>query len=167
VIYLVDLPVDEQLRFAAACSNALEALSHDMPRGTLSSGEMASTATERAEAEMRAACGRGALFAAPSSTVVLEADHQPRPAPLQRFLRLMPVASVEELDSALFPFREKLSNAAIAGFTPEAARHIGDLASRHSVSRITHPGRLQTPPVDWPHDGMPLLTPLCRFVQSD
>jgi len=35
------------------------------------------------------------------------------------------------------------------------------------VSRLTFPGRLQTPPVDWPHDGLPLFGPLARFVVSD
>jgi hypothetical protein len=167
VIYLLGLSAADQLRFASACSDALEALSQDMPPGTRSSEEMSGTATERAEAEMRVASGRGALFAGQSSTVVLEADSQPRPAPLHRFLRLMPVATIADLGSALSPFRGVLSNAAIAGLSEAESAEVGHLTSRHDVSRITKPGRLQTPPVDWPHDGMPLLTPLCRFVQSD
>lgn len=167
VIYLVGLPIEDQMRFASACSEALEALAHAMPRGASSPEGMAGAATERAEAAMRAASGGGALFAGQSSTIVLEADSQPRPAPLHRFLRLMPVATLDELDSALSPFRGALSNAAIAGLTEAETVATWRIMSQYCVSRVTRPGRLQTPPVDWPHDGMPLLTPLCRFVQYD
>ncbi|MFK7896914.1 MAG: acyl-CoA reductase [Myxococcota bacterium] len=167
VIYLVGLPLLEQARFAAACSEALEALAAEMPIGNRIASAEASTATERAEAEMRAASGRGAIYSGATSTVVLEHDAQPRPAPLGRFLRLMPVTDLTELDRTLRPFDGTLSNAAVAGLNPEHRRELDCLMTRFGVSRITEPGRLQTPPIDWPHDGMPLLVPFSRFVQYD
>ena len=167
VVYLVGLSLEDQMRFASVCSEALEALAGEMPRGAPSSEGRAIEGTERAEAEMRSASGRGALFAGQSSTVVLEADFQPRPAPLNRFLRLMPIATLPELDSALNPFTGMLSNVAVAGLLDEQISEIRRLTFRHGVSRITEPGKLQTPPVDWPHDGLPLLTPLSRFALSE
>ena len=113
--------------------------------------------------------------------VVLEADPTPRPAPLGRFLRLHPVDSDTALARALRPFHGHLSNAAVAGFVaedpePDADRQTSTSISEATIrrrlvdaglSRITRPGRLQTPPVDWPRDGFPLFTPLARFVRSD
>jgi len=57
------------------------------------------------------------------------------------------------------------------GLIIDLVREIDAIALRASltglgVSRITKPGQLQTPPIDWPHDGMPLLTPIARFIQS-
>ena len=134
---------------------------------------------------MREASGRGRLFEGSNHTLVLEADAQPRPAPLQRFLRLMPVDSRDDLVRTLAPFAGHLSNVAIAGLLseelPEACsgapseaehRRADDLMllealSRLGVSRVTRPGRMQTPPIDWPHDGMPLFTPMARFTQAN
>jgi hypothetical protein len=78
----------------------------------------------------------------------------------------MPVDSLEELERALGPFRGQLSNVASAGFSPDATVELQRRLIRFGASRFTEPGRLQTPPVDWPHDGLPLLTPIARFTQS-
>ena len=116
---------------------------------------------------MRQSSNRGMLFEGEDYTVVLEADARPRPAPLYRFLRLMPVESLVELERALAPFAGQLSNVAVAGFRAEEERELEARIRRFGASRFTKPGRLQTPPIDWPHDGMPLLTPMARFTQSD
>jgi hypothetical protein len=120
----------------------------------------------------------GLLLEGSEHTVTLEIDSRARPAPLHRFIRLMPVESPDALIQALEPFAGKLSNLAIAGFSHEPMTKSAtidpadplppDLVARLAhlgVSRITEPGRLQTPPVDWPHDGMPLFTPLARFMR--
>jgi len=118
----------------------------------------------------------GRSFEGSSYTVVLEADARVRPAPLGRFLRLMPVSTREELLAALEPFNGQLSNVAVAGLGEEQAlagqRAPENLTlfsqlSHLGVSRITEPGRLQTPPIDWPHDGLPLFAPLVRMVHHD
>jgi hypothetical protein len=168
VVYLVDLDATTRHRVAAAIAAALDSLSSEMPRGVVPRDTLASQAIERSEARMRAATdSRGALFEGLDSTVVLEADARPRPAPLFRFVRLLPVDSITEWIHLLEPFRGHLSNVALAGFPSPNSRSLEQTLAPLGVSRFTRPGRLQTPPIDWPHDGMPLLLPLTRFTQSE
>jgi len=176
VVYLlgVDTALAEQI--AERVSDALARLEDSMPRGSIETARAAQLASERAEARMRVATSGGRLLEGRGHTVVLEADAQARPAPLGRFLRLMPVSTHAELLERLTPFAGQLSSVAIAGLAEENSvpdpRSSGDLPllsqlSHLGVSRITEPGRLQTPPVDWPHDGLPLFTPLARMLQRD
>ena len=167
VLYAVGESSDLAGDLAETLADRLDEISKRLPRGELSTSTLASHATERAEARMRQIDGRTRLFEGEEFTVVLEADAQPRPAPLFRFIRILPVPSIEALDRALRPFAGQVSNVACSGFT---TNEYDDLLGRLrplGVSRFTEPGRLQTPPIDWPHDGMPLLTPMARFVQSD
>jgi hypothetical protein len=165
VVYLVGLESSAELEIAREIAAALERISGRMPRGEISTAVAASHANERAEARMRHASGDTMLFEGESFSVVLETNTQPRPAPLYRFLRLMPVRSLDGLKRALEPFGAHLSNVAIAGFTPDEHRALRQRLARFGASRSTEPGRLQTPPIDWPHDGMPVFTPLARFTQ--
>ena len=187
VVYLVGWDEADARGFAAALDDALERVSAELPRGELELDTTVSISHERGEARMRAATGGGMLFEGTSHTVVFEPDARPRPAPLGRFLRLMPVESLEALIRALEPFSGHLSNVCFAGFDDDARKRATDRHSkgasaeedadlhliggsipnvwaRLGVSRFTEPGRLQTPPVDWPHDGLPLLIPLARFA---
>jgi hypothetical protein len=165
VLYLVGLDPSTNESIANALASALENLQGTMPRGSMSTAVRAGHANEIAEARMREAEGLATLFEGSDSVVVLEANTDPRPAPLHRFIRLMPVASLDRLEEALAPFSGHLSNVATTGFSPDQARDLIEFLSRLGTSRLTNPGRLQTPPIDWPHDGMPLLTPMARFVQ--
>lgn len=175
VVFLVGSEPSANRSLAHAISDALNELSVRMPRGEMTTVAAANHANERAEARMRqASAGSGTeasretlLFEGKDYTVVLEANADPRPAPLHRFLRLMPVVSLEKLDRVLEPFSGQLSSVALAGFSSAEADDLSRRLLRFGPSRFTRPGRLQTPPVDWPHDGMPLLTPLARLVRSD
>ena len=165
--YLVGFAEDAQRDLAHAIATALDALATTMPRGELSASTRALHAAERAEARMRAASGRALLIEGRDSTVVLETDARARPAPLHRFLRLMPVPSLAALTKALADQHTPLSNVAVAGIAEEERARFSHSLLQHGASRITSPGQLQTPPVDWPRDGMPLFTPLARFVQRE
>jgi len=166
ILYLVGLDESTHEAIATSLAASLENLHLRMPRGALSTAVRASHANEIAEARMRQAGGPGLLCVGSDSVVVLESNANPRPAPLHRFIRLMPVASPDRLKRALMPFSDHLSNVASIGFSQDEELELIDLLERLGVSRVTRPGRLQTPPIDWPHDGMPLLTPMARFVQS-
>ena len=182
-VYLVDLDRAVAARIATAISEALERIAMSMPRGEIEPAARAAIANERTEARMRAASGRAMLFERSDHTVVLEDDAQPRPAPLHRFLRLHPVASPEALLALLTRFSGQLSTVAHAGLLarPSALDGAGpsggaaddafcQALAHLGVSRFTNPGRMQTPPIDWPHDGMPLIAPMTRFAdfgQSD
>ncbi len=167
VIYLVGVESPAQRKMAHEIATALERISGRMPRGEISTAVAASHANERNEARMRQASSETMLFEGEDYTVVLEVDAQPRPAPLYRFLRIMPVDSLDALERTLVPFGHHLSNVAIAGFSADGFRTLQRRLVRFGASRSTRPGRLQTPPIDWPHDGMPLFTPLARFTQSE
>jgi hypothetical protein len=115
---------------------------------------------------MRAASGRGLFLEVRDAAVALEADCAPRVHPLHRFLRLVPVPSIADLGAALASLGSTLSNVAIAGFESAERTQLERSLVAQGASRITTPGRLQTPPVDWPRDGLPLFMPLARFVST-
>jgi len=165
--YLVGFDAAARAELAHACLAALTALSATMPRGALSVAARAQQAAERGEARMRAASDRALLLEGRDATVVLESDASPRPAPLHRFLRLHPVEDLAGLDAALAGLAAPLSNVALAGFAPGSLPRVEALLAARGASRIAPPGTLQTPPVDWPRDGMPILTPLARFCTAD
>jgi hypothetical protein len=181
VVYLLEVDSRVAEEIARSISEALTSLASSMPRGRVAPEIRAQISSERSEARMRS--GPGLLFEGSDHSVILEVDARPRPAPLHRFLRLMPVHSPDALFAALAPFSGQLSNIAIAGFprgisadTPADSTHTSStdplftvlLAEllRLGVSRFTRPGHMQTPPVDWPHDGMPVFTPMARFAPS-
>jgi hypothetical protein len=75
----------------------------------------------------------------------------------------MPVADEAALCAALTPFRSHLAAVALDGFGPASfglARTLADLGA----SRICPVGSLQSPPLDWPHEGRDLIRPLARLV---
>lgn len=165
VVYLVGWEAEAAKRFATELDQALERVSQTSPRGDLPMAQSVSIAQERSEARMRAAAGAGSLFEGAQHTLVLETDARPRPAPLGRFLRLLPVDSLEALVRALTPFSGQVSSVCAAGLDdPSGSAFLAATSSRIGVSRVAKPGCLQTPPVDWPHDGLPLFLPLARFV---
>lgn len=163
--YLVGLGDDDCAAFARAMADALESLSKTMPRGELPVSARALLSAERADARMRAASGRAALFERTDAVVVLESRAGAGPAPLRRFLRLFPLPSLAGLPTALTALGAPLSNVAVAGFAANERAGLDPILERFGASRVTVPGRLQTPPIDWPRDGQPLFTPLARFVQ--
>jgi hypothetical protein len=99
-------------------------------------------------------------------TVVREADSQPRPAPLHRFVRVLPVADVRALVAALAPFGPHLSAVGLDGFGREASALCRALAHL-GASRLCACGAMQCPPLGWHRDGRGVLTPLARFTDSE
>jgi hypothetical protein len=112
---------------------------------------------------------RGAvLFAARGTewTVVCEADAQPRPAPLHRFVRVQRSADVDACLAALRPRSAQLAAVALAGFGPATGEVAAALAEL-GASRVCAPGTLQAPPLAWPRDGLRVLVPLARFDEIE
>lgn len=152
---------DEAEPFAAALAAALDGLEGRLPRGELPISSAAAIRRERDEAEMRRAGGLDVTLRGDDAlrwTVIREADAAWRPAPLHRFVRVHPVADLDELLRALEPVASHL--AGIATDLPEEA------LSPLGAARICKPGTLQTPPLAWHHDGAPLLAPLARVDSS-
>lgn len=148
---------------AGALATALQRAGEALPRGRVPISAAAAIAQERGEAEMRAAAGRPvALIVGDDFTVVREADARPRPTPLHRFVRVMPVSGAGALESALLPIGPHLAGVALAGFGDDGGA-MAELLVRAGASRVCPPGRLQQPPLAWHHDGLPPLLPLARI----
>ena len=167
--YVVDADVAAADSFAEALSGALADVEERLPRGAVDKATAARIALERADAEMRGAAGaRVAVHAGAGSswTVVREDAPVVRPAPLHRFVRVLPTSDGAALIDALAPLGPHLAAAALAGFgaeTPALARRLADLGA----SRICALGSMQCPPLAWSHDNRGVLTPLARFADLE
>ena len=156
-------------RVAEALARALASAEERWPRGAVEAGAAAAIAHERADAELRHAAGRRVCLHASGAslwTVVREDGSGPRPAPLHRFVRVLPLRDAAALPAALAPVAAHLAGIAIEGFGPHTgslARELADLGA----SRICAPGRLQAPPLGWSHGGEGVLIPIARFTDLE
>jgi len=172
VIYVVGRgAVAASVALGETLADRLEEKSRSLPRGEVAASVAATIANERDAAAMRSAADGDVHVRAGrdgSWTVVTEADAAWRPCPLHRFIRLLPIEDAAELAFATRPIARHLSSIALA--IGRADRHdVRSHVARLGASRICAPGRLQTPPLDWPHDGQPLLAPIARIrgVETD
>ena len=154
---------------AGALARALEDMQTNLPRGEVPLETAAKIRHEREEARMRGAGGAHVEVHASEGTewtVISEADARWRPAPLHRFIRVHPLARLEDLGDALHPMVRNLSSVGLAGFEAgeTGAAELTQELSQLGAARICAVGRLQAPPIGWRHDGRPLLLPLARFT---
>jgi hypothetical protein len=107
------------------------------------------------------------MLASPDSswTVVCEPDAAPRPTPLHRFVRVHPVASRDQLATALAPLLPHLAGVALAGFGAGQDSVAAELRE-FGATRVCAPGELQFPPLDWRRDGLPPLSSLLKGIQD-
>lgn len=141
---------------ADALAAALDTAERRWPRGAIDPRSAAAIAYERADAEMRAAAGRKAGVRASAGTrwtVVREDGPARRPAPLHRFVRVVPVPDPEALEQALRPLARHLAGIGVAGVGADALPDLGPV-------RVCPLGTLQSPPLGWRDDGRGLLRPL-------
>jgi len=157
------------VRFGDVLADQLEGLAGTLPRGGAPAPVATDIVQERDAAALRAAAGapvRVHAGAGTSFTVVVEPDAEWRPCPGHRFVRVHPVENGEALSAALRPLAAWLSSSALAANGALHDELCGRLASL-GASRICPPGRMQAPPIDWPHDGRPILAPLARAALVD
>jgi hypothetical protein len=83
-----------------------------------------------------------------------------------RFMRLVPVTSLADVERILSPHRGYLQNCAV-GVTraefPGAARRLAELGA----SRLCDPGRMAEPSMMWRHDGMMCVAALLRWCDVE
>ncbi len=146
-------------RVADALARELDAVGRALPRGAVDAGAAALFAHELAGAELRAAAGSQVTVHAArdaSWAVVCESEAALRPAPLHRFVRVHPLPAPEQLGHALGPLAAHLAGVAVAGFGRAQPGVEAGLRAL-GASRVCSPGELQSPPLDWPRDGLPAL----------
>jgi hypothetical protein len=151
-------------RVGAALARALDEIGRALPRGAVDADAAALFAHERAGAELRAAAGQRVVVHAArdgSWAVVCEPDAAPRPVPLGRFVRVHPFPAPEGLGAALGPLASHLAGVALAGFGGAQSEVEAELRAI-GATRVCVPGELQSPPLDWPRDGLPALASLVR-----
>jgi hypothetical protein len=147
-----------------ALREAFERAAEHWPRGEVAAEARVRLRAERDTLEMRAAAGADLqLHVGDEFTLVAEPDAGFRAAPLQRFLRVHPVASVELLLEALARLGPQLAGIGVAGLGP--ARGGLDLQfAALGAARVCPLGTLQAPPLDWCHDQSGVLLSLARLT---
>jgi len=164
-VYVVDPEPAHAAALAEALAVALADAETKWPRGSIDAGAAHAIAQQRAEAELRRAAGRAVAIHvsdATTWTVIVEDGPELRPAPLHRFVRVVPVPDPAHLLDAIRPLGTHLAAVAIEGFGEETVGLAHALATL-GASRICAPGSLQSPPLDWRHAGRGVLAPLARF----
>jgi hypothetical protein len=164
-VFAVDPEPAHAAALAEAIAAALANAEQNWPRGSIDASTAHEIAQQRAEAELRRAAGRAVEIHASDATawtVIVEDGPEPRPAPLHRFIRIVPVPDSRRLLEAIHPFAAHLAAVAIEGFGEETAGLAHALANL-GASRVCAPGSLQSPPLDWRHAGRGVLAPLARF----
>jgi hypothetical protein len=153
-------------RLAEAAAATLARLAREMPRGEVDTRAAARIRSERDGAAMRAAGGADVAVHASEDTgwtVVVEDAADLRDAPLARFVRVHPAADLEAWAESLAPHARHLSTVGFAGHGDERDHPALGLAAALGASRVCPLGEMQAPPLDWPHDGEPVLLPLARW----
>jgi hypothetical protein len=92
--------------------------------------------------------------------VLIEPSTAFGPSPLARSLRVLPLASLEGLETLLAPWRGALEGAGLAapaGLWEACARRLA-ACGVHLVSRL---GEMQRPPLAWRQGGRPRLAEWC------
>ena len=168
-IYVLGPEADHtRIELMEALAEKLADREEEWPRGEASKQTRADIRRERDEAEMRATVSGGpALRGSQNSNWTVISEPQPdwRPTPLHRFIRLYPVSDSSELQSILQPMQRHLSCAAVVGFAPNlpTEKELRSALGELGFSRLCPAGRLQFPPLAWPHDGRPVLLPLTQL----
>jgi len=167
VVYAVGSDASSVDAFAEELAGALQEIEERLPRGVVGKAAAAQISQERAEAEMRAAAGaRVAVHAGARWTVIREDKARLRPAPLHRFVRVLPTRDSDELLSALAPLRPHLAAVGLEGFGGDL-RSVAKALAALGASRSCPLGEMQSPPVAWRHDNRPVLIPLARFADLE
>ncbi len=164
--HVVGGPDDAAERFAATLAEALEGLAAEMPRSAAPPEASARIRSERDEAAMRAAAGRAVRVWSSDDTawsVVLEDETPLRPAPLHRFVRVHPAPDLEAWAEAIEPHAPWLSTVGVAGHGDARDHPALGVLTALDATRVCPLGEMQAPPLDWPHDGEPVLLPLARW----
>jgi len=169
-LYVVGGGAEAADRAGEGLAAALAAAAERLPRGRPDAAAAALVAHERVEAEMRAAAGERVAVhagAGTSWTIVREADARHRRAPLERFVRVHPVADEAALLATLGPLAPHLAAVGCAGFEPSRLDALAPALAALGASRICPLGSMQAPPLGWCHDGRGVLGPLARFCDRE
>ncbi len=151
--------------FAEHLTYALQELSREIPRGTMTPGESALIHQLRAHAELRGATvlasERGTEW-----TVIVEERAEFEPSPLNRVIYVRSVDDLSEAVIALETVGPHLQTVAVAGETDEVRSLAGRLGAI-GATRVVPVGEAAWPAPHWHHDGRFQFMDLVRFVDLE
>jgi hypothetical protein len=151
-------------RYAERLARAMAAFEKQIPRGPLTLSEANSIRALRDETAFRAANGEPlALLASEGTgwTVIVDCTAQMPLSPLNRVVFVKPLPA--DPAATLAPHRAHLST---CGIWP-STRANAEFAAALGFTRVCPLGRMQLPPLDWHHDGQPVLAPLVRWIDLE
>lgn len=150
--------------YAQRLAVAMARFESHTPRGALTASESNSIRTLREETSFRAANGEPIeLFASKDTawTVIADRTGSLPLSPLNRVIFVKPLP--EDPAPMLAPHGANLSTCGV--FPMNHANR--DNAAALGFLRICPIGKMQSPPLDWHHDGQPVLAPLVRWVDCE
>lgn len=149
---------------------ALHSIEENLPKGEATTEESVSFARAWDDAELASMMGDPVeVFSKRGQDrflVCVDKRRPVRPSPLGRTISIVPVASLDELEEALAPYRGYFQNAAVA-VREERKADVAERLARLGVTRICRPGRMPTPTMMWHHDGLPCLEALVRYCDLE
>ena len=155
--------------FAERLAAHLARLEAELPRGTISPAEAGAIQVARADAEARALAGADVQIHAPRGTgftVIYDPDPAFAPSPLNRTIRVKPVADLADTAALVRPIARFIQTVAIAG-AGGRLEGLAELLGRAGASRITSLARMPWPPVTAHHDGQEPLRELVRWTDLE
>lgn len=157
--------------FASLLAQEMNNYEVKMPRARLSEQENQAIIQARSTFQFQAfQTNKIALFESEKSTswtVVYDKKTTSFPiSPLNRFVYVIPVMSIDDVPSYLHEVRGLLQTFGVA-CTPNNFRSIIEVLGQCGVSRVTFLGRMGEPEPGWHHDGRPHLADLVRWVDVE
>lgn len=165
VVYVEEGGEVGPLDFARALGDELARLTREMPRGAMSPGESARIHQVRGQAEMRG----GTVLASEGGTdwtILVERRDDFIASPLNRVIRVCPVADLSLALSALRAVGTRLQTVAVAA-EPGEMRELGERLGAIGATRIVPLGQTAWPPPHWHHDGRFQFADLVRLVDLE
>ncbi|MEO6739529.1 MAG: acyl-CoA reductase [Chthoniobacteraceae bacterium] len=150
--------------YAQRLAHALARFEKHTPRGPVTLSEANTIGSLREETAFRAANGEPVALLASTGTawtvIVDRTDRMPL-SPGNRVVFVKPLG--HDFSTLFAPHRTHLST---CGIWPVNAAN-RELAAALGFTRICPIGKMQSPPLDWHHDGQPVLAPLVRWVDCE
>ena len=154
-IFVADADDMGACEFAAAFADALNTTAMILPPATLSFQTASAIRRTRERARWRSIGGHDVDLlegADMSSTVVLDADARFTLSPGHRTVTISTIRDFDDFAARLAPLAGRLEAFALSASGPSRARFLDVLAGA-GVTYVCDPGKMQSPPLNWPHGG--------------
>ncbi len=168
VVFVEDGGATSPRAFAAHVADAMRSWAERLPPAPLALGDRARWRQTLDTLALRAAAGDAVEVIADTTgyAVVLDNTSALAPAPRGRFVRVVPLASLDALRKRVEAVRGHLQVACLEGPDERRgflARELAELG----VTRVTRPGLAGLPSMMWRHDGVACLAHLVRWVGEE